>query len=65
MPERPCEGCGSAFVPARRWARFCKPGCRAEWHRKKNLGPEGRLTELERKVAELERRVAALDEPVR
>lgn len=63
--QKPCEECGSLFTPARRWARFCKPACRNEWHRKKSIGPEGRIAELERKVEALDRRVSALDQPVK
>jgi hypothetical protein len=63
--QRPCDGCGSLFTPKRRWARFCADACRTEWHRKKALGPEGRIAELERKVADLEQRVARLDDPTR
>jgi hypothetical protein len=56
--ERPCEGCGNPFSASRRWQRFCGPACRSEWHRKKALGPEGRLAELERRVKALEDRQA-------
>lgn len=63
--EKPCEECGGLFAPKRRWARFCGTPCRNEWHRKKAIGPEGRVAELERRVAALEARVKVLDEPVR
>lgn len=52
--EKPCEECGSPFAASRRWQRFCKPGCRNEWHRKRQIGPDGRIAELERRVAALE-----------
>jgi hypothetical protein len=30
---RDCEQCGTSFVPRREHARFCSPGCRADWNR--------------------------------
>ena len=30
---RPCERCGTSFVPRREHARFCSPSCRAAWNR--------------------------------
>jgi hypothetical protein len=30
---RPCEQCGTSFVPRREHARFCSPSCRAAWNR--------------------------------
>jgi hypothetical protein len=29
---RPCEQCGTPFVPQREHARFCSPSCRAGWN---------------------------------
>ena len=29
---RPCEQCGTSFVPRREHARFCSPSCRAAWN---------------------------------
>lgn len=55
--SRPCEGCAKPFTARRRWQRFCGDACRSEWHRKKALGPEGRLDEFERKLEALEARV--------
>lgn len=63
--QRKCRGCPALFTPKRGWQLFCADSCRTDFHRKKNLGPEGRIQELERRVAELERRVGALDQPVR
>lgn len=70
--EKPCDECGTPFTFVRRWQRFCGDACRNEFHRKKAIGPEGRLADLERQVAglkaalaDLERRVAALDDPLR
>ena len=62
--EKPCEECGTVFTAKRRWARFCGTPCRNEWHRKKALGPDGRLAEIERRLADLERRVTVLDDPL-
>lgn len=61
--EKACEECRVSFPARRRWQRFCGPACRSEFHRKKALGPEGRISELERKVAALEERVTALEDP--
>lgn len=63
--QRPCRGCAKPFPAARRWQVFCGDQCRSEWHRKKKLGPEGRVAELEAKVEALEARVAALEPGVR
>lgn len=62
--SRPCDECGRPYEARRRWSRFCGTPCRNEWHRKKAIGPEGRVAELERRVAALEARVKVLDEPV-
>ncbi len=31
--RRPCEQCGTSFVPRREHARFCSPSCRVGWNR--------------------------------
>lgn len=64
LASKPCEECGQTFIARRRWARFCGTPCRNEFHRKKAIGPDGRVAELERLVAALEARVKVLDEPV-
>lgn len=66
--QRQCEGCPILFTPKRSWQKFHSEACKGEYHRKKRLGPDGRLVELEQKVEalragadELNRRVAALE----
>jgi hypothetical protein len=35
---QPCAHCGSAFVPRKRWAKFCSPKCRTDHHAKSDDG---------------------------
>lgn len=30
--SKPCDQCGTPFVPKRPWTRFCRTKCRNDWH---------------------------------
>jgi hypothetical protein len=32
LDQRPCDGCGTVFVPDRPWQRFHTDACRNKWH---------------------------------
>lgn len=62
------DGCPILFAPKRSWQKFHSDACRMEFHRKKALGPEGRMEDIERQVEalkkgteELKRRVTKLE----
>ena len=52
----PCPVCATAFVPRRRWAKFCSPKCRNAYHN--SMAPEV----LRRDLDELKRRIEALEQ---
>lgn len=66
--HRKCKGCPTQITPKRPHQLFCSDPCRMAWHKKKVLGPQGQLDELQRQVEalkagteELKRRVTALE----
>ncbi len=45
------------FAARRAWQRFCKPSCRARWHRPPGL--QARLDRIEERLAAIEAQLGA------
>lgn len=59
--QRACGYCGAMFAAKRAWQRFCKPSCRARFHRPPGL--KARMDKLEERVAALEALAGADRQP--
>jgi hypothetical protein len=57
---RSCEQCGALFVPQREHARFCGPGCRAEWNREHMGDPAVEVSALAWSITALSEATALL-----
>jgi hypothetical protein len=66
---RPCEQCGTSFVPRREHARFCSPSCRATWNRKHSGDPKTGTSALQWSITAMNdtskrlTRMSARDQP--
>lgn len=54
----PCAACAKPFTRRRKWARFCSPACRNDWHRRNSMPAGDRIADLERRVKALEEEVS-------